>query len=136
MPQMQKMFRAATLSLVTAATVSACAATRDVAALPDAANVAIGQRAYADGPLIQPVAVIEDSRCPVGVACVWAGRVRVKMLWLRPNGEAQPLEAVLGEPTPIADGTITLESVRPEKRVDQAIRPGDYRFAFRFMGGL
>jgi hypothetical protein len=136
MPQMQKMFRAATLSLVTAATVSACAATRDVAALPDAANVAIGQRAYADGPLIQPVAVIEDSRCPVGVACVWAGRVRVKMLWLRPNGEAQPLEAVLGEPTPIADGTITLESVHPEKRVDQAIRPGDYRFAFRFMGGL
>ncbi|MGN6594884.1 hypothetical protein [Sphingopyxis terrae] len=133
---MQKMFRAATLSLVTAATVSACAATRDVAALPDAANVAIGQRAYADGPLIQPVAVIEDSRCPVGVACVWAGRVRVKMLWLRPNGEAQPLEAVLGEPTPIADGTITLESVHPEKRVDQAIRPGDYRFAFRFMGGL
>ena len=136
MPQMQKMFRAATLSLVTAATVSACAATRDVAALPDAANVAIGQRAYADGPLIQPVAVIEDSRCPVGVACVWAGRVRVKMLWLRPNGEAQPLEAVLGEPTPIADGTITLESVHPEKRVDQAIRPGDYCFAFRFMGGL
>ena len=80
MPQMQKMFRAATLSLVTAATVSACAATRDVTALPDAANVAIGQRAYADGPLIQPVAVIEDSRCPVGVACVWAGRVRVKIL--------------------------------------------------------
>ena len=130
MPQMQKMFRAATLSLVTAATVSACAATRDVTALPDAANVAIGQRAYADGPLI------EDSRCPVGVACVWAGRVRVKMLWLRPNGEAQPFEAVLGEPTPLADGTITLESVHPDKRPDRPIKAGDYRFAFRFMGGL
>ena len=136
MPQMQKMFRAATLSLVTAATVSACATTRDVTALPDAANVAIGQRAYADGPLIQPVAVIEDSRCPVGVACVWAGRVRVKMLWLRPNGDAQPFEVVLGEPTPLADGTITLESVHPEKRPDRPIKAGDYRFAFRFMGGL
>lgn len=136
MPQMQKMFRATTLSLVTAATVSACAATRDVTALRDAANVAIGQRAYADGPLIQPVAVIEDSRCPVGVACVWAGRVRVKMLWLRPNGEAQPFEAVLGEPTPLADGTITLESVHPDKRPDRPIKAGDYRFAFRFMGGL
>jgi hypothetical protein len=136
MPQMQKMFRATTLSLVTAATVSACAASRDVTALPDAANVAIGQRAYADGPLIQPVAVIEDSRCPVGVACVWAGRVRVKMLWLRPNGDAQPFEVVLGEPTPLADGTITLESVHPDKRPDRPIKPGDYRFAFRFMGGL
>ena len=136
MPQMQKMFRAATLSLVIAATVSACAASRDVTALPEAANVAIGQRAYADGPLIQPVAVIEDSRCPVGVACIWAGRVRVKILWLRPNGEAQPFEAVLGEPTPIADDAITLESVHPDKRADQAIKPGDYRFAFRFMGGL
>jgi hypothetical protein len=136
MPQMQKMFRTATLSLVAVTAVSACAATRDVTALPDAANVAIGQRAYADGPLIQPVAVIEDSRCPVGVACIWAGRVRVKILWLRPNGEAQPFEAVLGEPTPIADGAITLESVHPDKRADQAIKPGDYRFAFRFMGGL
>ena len=136
MPQMQKMFRTATLSLVAVTAVSACAATREATALPDAANVAIGQRAYADGPLIQPVAVIEDSRCPVGVACVWAGRVRVKMLWLRPNGEAQPFEVVLGEPTPLADGTITLESVHPDKRPDRPIKPSDYRFAFRFMGGL
>lgn len=136
MPQMQKMFRTATLSLVAVTAVSACAATREATASPDAANVAIGQRAYADGPLIQPVAVIEDSRCPVGVACIWAGRVRVKMLWLRPNGEAQPFEAVLGEPTPLADGTITLESVHPDKRPDRPIKAGDYRFAFRFMGGL
>lgn len=133
---MQKMFRTAALSLVAVTALSACAATREATALPDAANVAIGQRAYADGPLIQPVAVIEDSRCPVGVACIWAGRVRVKMLWLRPNGDAQSFGAVLGEPTPLADGTITLESVHPDKRADRPIKPGDYRFAFRFMGGL
>lgn len=135
MPQMQKMFRAATLSLVTAATVSACAATRDVTALPDAANVAIGQRAYADGPLIQPVAVIEDSRCPVGVACVGRPCPREDAV-ASSQWRGTAFEAVLGEPTPIADGTITLESAHPEKRAEQAIKPGDYRFAFRFMGGL
>jgi hypothetical protein len=36
----------------------------------------------------------------------------------------------------LADGTITLESVHPDKRPDRPIKAGDYRFAFRFMGGL
>ena len=67
--------------------------------------------------------------------CVWAGRVRVKMVWIRGNGEKQPFEVTLGESTPIADGSITLESVRPEKRTDVTIKPGDYRFSLRFAGG-
>lgn len=65
---MQKIIRLVPLIAVLA--LSACAATRDQVPLADAANVAIGQRAYVDGPLIQPVAVLEDSRCPVNARCV------------------------------------------------------------------
>ena len=28
---------------------------------------------------VKPLAVLEDSRCPVDVACVWAGRVRLRV---------------------------------------------------------
>src|SRR3546814_1021862 len=72
------------LALPAALALSACATTAD-APFPDGSDVALGQKAYVDGPLVQPVEVVEDSRCPMNVRCVWAGRVRVKMLWLRGN---------------------------------------------------
>lgn len=130
---MQNRHRVAAIALALA--LSACVATRD-APLPDGSDVALGQKAYVDGPLVQPVAVVEDSRCPMNARCVWAGRVRVKMLWLRGNGEQQSFEATLGEPVHLADGQFTLESVRPEKMTNVTIRPADYRFSFRFAGGL
>ncbi len=133
---MQKMPRLAPPLFMLALGLSACAATAAKTPLADGSNVALGQRAYVDGPIVEPVAVLEDSRCAVDVQCVWAGRVRVKMLWHRPTGEAEPFEVTLGEATPLADGAIRLESVRPAKHTDRTIKPGDYRFSFRFDGGL
>ncbi len=133
---MQNMTRLAAAILTAALTLSACATTRNPVPLPDATNVALGQRAYADGPIVQPVAVLEDSRCPMNARCIWAGRVRVQMLWIRGNGEQRPFEVTLGEPTPLADGSITLESVRPDKMTKVELKPADYRFSFRFAGGL
>lgn len=132
---MQNIHRLAILALPAALAMSACATTR-AAPLPDGSDVALGQKAYVDGPIVQPVEVLEDSRCPMNARCVWAGRVRVKMVWIRGNGEKQPFEATLGEPTQLADGQFTLESVRPEKMTNVAIKPADYRFSFRFAGGL
>jgi hypothetical protein len=132
---MQNMYRLAILALPAAAALSACATTPG-APLPDGSDVALGQKAYVDGPIVQPVEVLEDSRCPMNARCVWAGRVRVKMIWIRGNGEKQPFEATLGEPVQLADGHFTLESVRPEKRTDVTIKPGDYRFSLRFAGGF
>ena len=121
---------------LSALALSACAATGAATPLPDGSDVALGQRAYVDGPIVQPVEVLEDSRCPMNARCVWAGRVRVKMVWWRGNGEKQPFEVTLGESTPLADGAIRLESVRPEKRTDVTLKPADYRFGFRFDGGI
>ena len=133
---MQNMTRIAVPALASLFMLSACATTGRAAPLADGSDVALGQRAYVDGPLVQPVAVLEDSRCPMNARCIWAGRVRVQMIWIRGNGEKQPFEATLGEPVQLADGKFTLESVRPEKRTDATIKPSDYRFSFRFAGGL
>ncbi len=135
-PQMQNRPRLTPLLLAAAFALSACATTRDPAPLADASDVALGERAYADGPIVQPVAVLEDSRCPMNARCIWAGRVRVQMLWIRGNGEQQPFEVTLGEATPLADGSITLESVRPDRMTNVELKPGDYRFSLRFSGGL
>ena len=133
---MQNITHLAAPLVLAALGLSACATTSARSPLTDASNVALGQQAYADGPIIQPVAVLEDSRCPMNARCIWAGRVRVKMMWIRGNGEKQPFEITLGESTPIADGSITLESVRPDKMTNVELKPTDYRFSFRFAGGL
>ncbi|WP_428629477.1 hypothetical protein [Sphingopyxis sp.] len=133
---MQNISRLAAPIAIATLALSACAATSAQTPLADASNVALGQRAYADGPIIQPVEVLEDSRCPMNARCVWAGRLRVKMLWIRGNGEKQPFEVTLGESTPLADGSIMLESVRPDKMTNIVLKPEDYRFSFRFAGGL
>lgn len=100
----------------------------------DGSDVALGQEAYVDGPIVKPVAVLEDSRCPMDAQCVWAGRVRLKMLWIRARGN-QEFELTTEQPTQIADGAIRLLSVRPEKRTDRQLKPEDYRFSLRFDGG-
>lgn len=130
------MMKTANLAALGAFTLSACATTGAATPLPDGSDVALGQRAMVDGPIVQPVEVLEDSRCPMNARCVWAGRVRVKMIWWRGNGEKQPFEVTLGESTPLADGAIRLESVRPEKMTDMVLKPADYRFSFRFDGGI
>lgn len=132
---MQKVARLAAASLAVIA-LSACVHAPGVTPLPDGSEVALGQKAYVDGPLVQPVELLEDSRCPAKLQCVWAGRVRVKMLWIRPTGENQTFEVTLGEATSLADGAIRLDSVRPEKRADAPVRPEDYRFTLRFVGGI
>lgn len=101
----------------------------------DPANARIGESVYVDGPIVKPLEVIEDSRCPKDVACVWAGRVRVKMLWMRADGPRTFILSTEG-PTPIADGTMTLSNVRPERRKNGKVDSDDYRFSLSFAGGL
>ena len=100
----------------------------------DGSDVALSQEAYVDGPIVKPVAVLEDSRCPADAQCVWAGRVRLKMLWMHPRRNRE-FELSTDQSASIADGAITLLSVRPEKRTDRPTKPEDYRFSLRFDGG-
>lgn len=133
---MQNMLRLAASALIAAFALSGCATTTAQTPLQDGSDVALGQRAMVDGPVVQPVKVLEDSRCPMNARCIWAGRVRLQMVWHRGNGEKQPFEVTLGEPVQLADGQFTLESVRPEKMTNVTLKPEDYRFSFRFAGGL
>lgn len=121
------------LTSIAVVALSACVTTGE--AESNGSNVRLGQIAYVDGPRIKPVELLEDSRCPTNVQCIWAGRVRLKMLWIKPSGNHE-FELISGEPEPLADGAITLTSVMPDTVTDRPIRPEDYRFSFEFKGGL
>jgi len=100
------------------------------------ARAALGQTVAVDGPRVTPLDVLEDSRCPMNARCVWAGQVRLKTRVHLGSGD-RTIELVSNTPVAIADGSLELVEVRPDRVAGgDAITAKDYRFGFRFMGGL
>jgi hypothetical protein len=115
-----------------ALTLASCATVPPANAGPTAG---LGETAYANGLRVRPIAVVEDSRCPINAICVWAGRVVVRTEVMGGSWrETRDLE--MGKGQQIADGTLTLVSVQPSKQADVATDPSAYRFTFDFQGGL
>jgi hypothetical protein len=118
---MKQIILVVTLALAACATVPETDfANGPTAPLNEVANV--------NGIAVRPLAVVEDSRCPASVQCVWAGRVRISAE-ITGHGTR---ELTLGEPAAVSGGMLTLVDVRPGKRTPEAIRPRDYQFTFRF----
>lgn len=76
------------------------------------------------------VGVSDDSRCPAGARCVWAGDATVTLRLQPAGGEARPLvlhSARAEQRTGEAAGLrITLERLEPSPRVDQPLDPAGY----------
>ena len=120
-----------TVALV-ALSLAACASVPPANAGPTAG---IGNVAATNGLRVRPIAVVEDSRCPINAICVWAGRLVVRSEvsggnWHRTHDQE------LGKPQQIADGSLTLISAEPSKLAGIATDPRAYRFTFDFQGGL
>src|SRR5687768_13727984 len=97
--------------------------------------VRLSETAYVDGPRVRPDRLIEDSRCPIDVVCVWAGRVVLRATVFGGNWSKQ-VDLTLGSPVPVADGTLTLVAVEPARRSSDPADPQQLRFTFAFQGGL
>jgi hypothetical protein len=98
-------------------------------------TAALGQTAYVDGLRVKPLAIVEDSRCPANVTCVWAGRLVIRAE-VSGGHWRQTRDFELRKPQPIGDGQLTLVEAAPGKMAGQPTAPGDYRFTFAFEGGL
>jgi hypothetical protein len=80
---------------------------------------------------LTPLEVIEDSRCPANVQCVWAGRLRLKAR-IDLGGKATEQELTLGEEQPVGRGTLRLIEAKPHPEQGRTIYPEDYRFGFTY----
>jgi hypothetical protein len=67
--------------IIAAAALTVLASLATFAIKADDLEVALGgqKRAVAGGITVKFIAVIEDSRCPRGTQCVWAGNAKVKI---------------------------------------------------------
>lgn len=132
------------LTIIAALSLCACAA---VPPAPVSPVAGIGETAILGGLTIHPLAVIEDSRCPASVQCVWAGRVRIRVMiapqhLTAPTGPDAPSTAVareldmtLGVPVVEFGRSVTLSSVFPASSVPGRIDPRAYRFTFALRHG-
>ena len=125
----------------TALLVATCASTPAVTTrsgvivtTPGSASVvlAIGaSKRVPDTSLTIKVESVNDSRCPTGVTCVWAGDAAVKIRMTAPN--TTPVSAVLhtnlaSAPPAVHDGwRVKLTGVTPAPTADGPPRPEDYR---------
>lgn len=86
----------------------------------------IGQAVTRSGLTVMPLGVLEDSRCPKGVACIQAGTVRIAA-----EIGGNRTELTLDRPAVVARHTVTLVEAYPARLKDIAFFPDEYRFGFR-----
>lgn len=100
------------------------------------ARAAFNERVYVDGPYVTPLAVLEDSRCPMNARCVWAGRVRLSVR-IDLGSRSETRDIASDAPIQVADGQLALVEVQPDRVAgDRPGTPRPYRFGFTFAGGL
>jgi hypothetical protein len=93
----------------------------------------LGQVAAVDVVRIRPIKVIEDSRCPALVRCVWEGRLTVRARMSGP-GWTQIRDFELGVPQAVDQYRIALIQAEPQKAAPGRIGPRAYRFTFALSG--
>ncbi|HEX8258049.1 MAG TPA: hypothetical protein VF589_10480 [Allosphingosinicella sp.] len=91
----------------------------------------IGQTALIDTIQVSPTRLIEDSRCPALVRCIWAGRLRIEAT-IRYRGGSEELhrEMILGEAISLPEGRLTLAAAEPAPVAGKAVPASAYRFTF------
>jgi len=76
-----------------------------------------------------PHEVLEDSRCPTDVQCVWAGTVRLRASLESGLGPASQIFE-LGQPITTEAEMVTLVGVSPAQKSGEIIKDTDYVFFF------
>lgn len=95
------------------------------------ATVGIGGRASINGIRIVPRRVIEDSRCPATVQCVWAGRLILEALIGTPGQADGIRQLTLGQPLPLPGGTLALIAAVPPRLANGGPAPTSFTFEWR-----
>jgi hypothetical protein len=86
----------------------------------------------ADGSLEVTIGpILEDSRCPVDVVCIWGGRIALEV-WITGSGHPQRRDTLLHghdmHAIQIGNSTLTLEEVKPLRYAGVPIDTMAYRF--------
>lgn len=101
--------------------------------LPPMSQARLGETVTVGPYRVTPVSVLEDSRCPAKVTCVWAGQVRLQLrvVAIR-GGERFTGEMTSLRPLQLRRGELRLRTIQPPNTRAGHPRPAQYRFGFQF----
>ncbi len=80
---------------------------------------------------LTPLAIVEDSRCPIGVQCIQAGTVRLRTKVMSTATTTGEIIFTLSTPVRIGSSTVELAAVAPTTSAGSSIVPANYRFTFQ-----
>ncbi len=96
--------------------------------IPPTASGTATPPAQNNGVLIDTLALIEDSRCPITAKCIWAGTVKVKVQ-VSSGMMRDEVVLELDKPSLVLGKTITLTDVQPPKQ-NGDMPFSSYRFTY------
>ena len=91
---------------------------------------ALGQPTRVGALVLTPQAVVEDSRCPINVRCVWAGRLVLKTR-IDGAGWRETVDLTLGQPYATHGKGLALVSAEPGKMAGSSPSPANSLFGFQ-----
>lgn len=80
---------------------------------------------------VEFVRVVEDSRCPSDVTCVWAGEVKVQLSTRVDAGAAVQYEITAGQHATVGELRLVVVQVQPERVSTREISPEEYRVTLK-----
>ncbi|MFA6519905.1 MAG: hypothetical protein WCT41_03755 [Candidatus Paceibacterota bacterium] len=96
---------------------------------PISLGAVIGEKVSGLDVSITPLAVLQDSRCPIDVQCIQAGTVKLQARLVSGLGTTTQT-FTLGQPITTEAETITLTDVLPPPKAGIQIKNSDYIFTF------
>jgi hypothetical protein len=101
---------------------------------PQGTPVALGQAVKVGTLTVTPMAVVEDSRCPINARCIWAGRLVVTTR-VDGAGWRDTADLTLGEPWSTRGIVLALTSGEPGKMAGegQETPKEAYRFTYEML---
>jgi len=118
---------AVTLSLILAGCTTLD--TTSEAAGPHETTVQYDETAHIGRLQVTPLDMVEDSRCPQGVQCIWAGRVRLKVTLVEGGQRSEPV-LTMNEPLMTSGGGLMLIAASPYPSTTAKYAKSAYRFTF------
>jgi len=106
---------------------------------PKEVMVRVGETVVANSLEITFTRVLEDSRCPIGVTCIWEGNAKVELEVGALNSDAPTVQLVLNTATEPRDGEaygqrISLTAVRPNPVATAPIPHDKYEVRLKVEG--
>lgn len=115
--------------IILAMMLASCVTARPLSPSASPATAGFDQVAIVGSLRVRPLSLVEDSRCPANVQCVWAGRLTVLAeIDAGPGTETAAL--TLGIPRELGPVSVTLVAAAPDMVEGKPIKRGEYRFTF------